>query len=102
MFTKDNWDPEKNKFKYPDFGFVDNLNADPDDSNLWRMLFFQVSCNPKYERLHNLIQQKSNEKFENLTLLSKIEEQQNHKRKNRKIRDRGFSSLDSNENTFDR
>ena len=31
------------------------------------MLFFHVSCNPKYERLHNLIQNKTYEKNERLS-----------------------------------
>jgi hypothetical protein len=97
MFSKDQLDPEKQKFKYPDFGFVDKLNADSEDQNLWRMLFFHVSCNPKYERLHNLIQRKTNEKHERESKMENVVV-----KKNRKFIDGMYSSIDSNEPTFHR
>jgi len=60
------------------------------------MLFFHVSCNPKYERLHNLIQKKVTEKNERE---SKMEIPF---RNNKKYNDGRYESIDSNEHTIDR
>tara|TARA_B110001450_G_C17274103_1_gene340729 strand:- start:53 stop:364 length:312 start_codon:yes stop_codon:yes gene_type:complete len=99
MFRDDHFDPENQKFKYPDFGFVDKLNVDTDDQNsLWRMLFFHVSCNPKYERLHNLIQVKTAEKHERESKIEIVPK----KRTRKYNRDGKYESIDSNENSFDK
>ena len=52
-------DPTVLEFQYPDFGFTDKLNGHltncHENDSIWRTLYFQISANPKYERLNNVI-----------------------------------------------
>ena len=62
------------------------------------MLFFHVSCNPKYERLHNLIQKKTSEKNERESKMEMVI----RKNQRKYSKDGRYESLGSDEHSFDR
>lgn len=71
-------DPSIREFQYPDFGFEDELNMDGAreglKKNIWVLLADHISQFPRYERVRNLIAERTKEKL--ATFKQRIEQRQ--------------------------
>ena len=54
MLAKD-LDPSLKEYRFPDFGFNDELNYGSRPTNIWALLADHISSHPKYERIQNIV-----------------------------------------------
>lgn len=56
--TDSDYNIHNKEYRYPDFGFNDELNHYSGETyNIWSLLFDHIKFNPKFERLKNIIEQ---------------------------------------------